>query len=131
MLSVFLACDDLYESARVFTKKLGWALEFQTPPDSGDPLACVSLGDAQVMLGAASEEWLPAASRDHRGAGVTVYVRLNSADHIADVYAKHAAAGVTTSELADRPWGERAFDAVIAGYRFLFAAPGAEADARE
>jgi hypothetical protein len=26
MLSVFLACDDLYESARFFTQVLGWEL---------------------------------------------------------------------------------------------------------
>jgi catechol 2,3-dioxygenase-like lactoylglutathione lyase family enzyme len=123
MLSVFLACDDLHESARFFTETLGWELEFATPPDSGDPLACVRLGDAQVMLGPAEERWLPAASRDHRGAGVTVYVNLGSGHDIAAIYARHASGGVTTSELAARPWGEQAFDAVIDGYRFLIAAP--------
>jgi hypothetical protein len=30
---------------------------------------------------------------------------------------------VTTSVIADRPWSERAFDAVIEGYRFLIATP--------
>jgi len=126
MLSVFLACDDLYATARFFTEELGWRLEFQTPPDSGDPLACVSLGGAQVMLGTADERWLPAGSRAHRGAGVTVYVTLG-ADvdiDIAGVWRRHDAAGVTTSELTDRPWGVRAFDAVIEGYRFLVAGPG-------
>lgn len=124
MLSVFLACDDLYAAARFFVTELGWRLEFQTPPDSGDPLACVSLGGAQVMLGSAEEQWLPAAARPHRGAGVTVYVTLGADVDIEDVWRQHAAAGVTTSELSYRPWGERAFDAVIEGYRFLISAPG-------
>lgn len=123
MLSVFLACDDPYESAKFFNETLGWELKFSTPHDSGDPLACVSLGDAEIMLGPAGECWLPTASADHRGAGVTVYVRLGAAHDIAAIYAKHAKAGVTTSVVADRPWGERAFDAVIEGYRFLIATP--------
>jgi catechol 2,3-dioxygenase-like lactoylglutathione lyase family enzyme len=124
VLSVFLACDDLYAAARFFTGELGWRLEFQTPPDSGDPLACVSLGGAQVLLGPAEERWLPAGSRAHRGAGVTVYVTLSADQGIEGVWRRHDAAGVTTSELSDRPWGERAFDAVIEGYRFLISAPG-------
>jgi uncharacterized glyoxalase superfamily protein PhnB len=123
MLSVFLACDDPYESAKLFTETLGWKLEFATPPDSGDPLASVSLGDARVMLGSAEERWLPAASREHRGVGVTVYVTLDPQHDIRAIWEKHAAGGVAVSELSDRPWGERAFDAVIEGYRFLIAAP--------
>jgi len=124
MLSVFLACDDLYAAARFFTGGLGWRLEFQTPPDSGDPLACVSLGGAQVMLGTAEERWLPAASRLHRGAGVTVYVTLSADEDIEGVWRRHDAAGVTTSELTERPWGVLAFDAELEGYRFLIAGPG-------
>lgn len=126
MLRVFLACDDLYGSAMFFTKTLGWELKFSTPPGSGDPLGCVGLGDAEIMLGPAEDRWLPVASRDHRGAGVTVYVSLPPEYEIDAIYAQHAKAGVTTSELAERPWGERAFDAVIAGYRFLIAAPSTQ-----
>jgi hypothetical protein len=37
------------------------------------------------------------------------------------VHARHAAAGVVTQALSQRPWGEFAFDAVIAGYRFIIA----------
>lgn len=88
MLSVFLACDDPYESARFFVEELGWRLAFATPPEGDDRMACVALGDAEVMLGTAEEQYLAAGSREHRGAGVTVYM---------------------------------AFDAVIAGYRFLIA----------
>lgn len=121
---MFLACDDVHDAALFFVGSLGWRLEFETHPDHGDQLACVALGDAQVMLGPAEERWLPAAAREYRGAGVTVYVALSDGDGIGEVYRRHAAAGVTTSELAVRSWGERAFDAVIAGYRFLIAAPG-------
>jgi hypothetical protein len=119
VLSVFLACDDPYQTARLMTDELGWLLEFATPADSDDRLACVSLGGAQVMLGAAEEAWLPAASREHRGAGVTVYVRLPLTNDIIAVHDRHAAAEVVTQPLSQRPWGELAFDAVIAGYRFL------------
>jgi hypothetical protein len=119
VLSVFLACDDPYETARLMTEQLGWQLVFATPADSGDKLACVSLGGAEVRLGTANERSLPAAGRDHRGAGVTVYIRLPETCDISAVHARHAAAGVVTVPLAQRPWGELAFDALIAGYRFL------------
>jgi hypothetical protein len=120
VLSVFLACDDPYQVAQLMTNQLGWRLEFATPPASDDRLACVSLSeDAQVMLGTADEQYLAAASRQHRGAGVTVYIRLPQSEDIAIVYERHAAGGVVTEPLSKRPWGELAFDAVIAGYRFL------------
>lgn len=119
MLSVFLACDDPYATAEEMTGKLGWHLEFATPRESDDKMARVSLGDAEVMLGTADERWLAAASRDHRGAGVTVYIGLSNEADIAEVHARHAAAGVVTAPLSQRPWGKQAFDARIAGYRFL------------
>jgi uncharacterized glyoxalase superfamily protein PhnB len=121
MISVFLACDDPYATADHMTSALGWQLEFATPPESDDKMARVQLGDAEVMLGLADEEYLAAASRDHRGAGVTVYIRLPESLDIDAVHARHAAAGVVTGPLGLRPWGERAFDAQIAGYRFLIA----------
>jgi catechol 2,3-dioxygenase-like lactoylglutathione lyase family enzyme len=119
VLSVFLACDDPYAAADFMTERLGWRLVFATPRDSDDRLACVSLGDAEVMLGTAAEEFLSAASRQHRGAGVTVYVRLPATEDIAAAHTRHASAGVVTAPLALRPWGEQAFDAVICGYRYL------------
>ncbi len=121
MLSVFLACDNPHETAAQMTEQLGWHFEFATPGDSQDKLVCVSLGGAQVRLGTADERFLPAGSRDHRGAGVTIYIRLRATDDITTVHARHAAAGVVTAPLSQRPWGELAFDAVIAGYRFLIA----------
>jgi catechol 2,3-dioxygenase-like lactoylglutathione lyase family enzyme len=119
VLSVFLACDDPYATASLLTDTMGWRLEFATPRQSDDRLACVSLGGAEVMLGTAEEQWLPTASREHRGAGVTVYIRLPPGADIAAVHARHAAAGVVTRPLRQREWGEAAFDAEIAGYRFL------------
>ena len=50
MLIPILATDDPYAAAAAFTDS-GWSLAFSTPPDSGDPLACVGLAGAQVMLG--------------------------------------------------------------------------------
>jgi uncharacterized glyoxalase superfamily protein PhnB len=121
VLSCFLACDDPYATASFMTDILGWRLEFASPRDSGDKMAVVRLADADVMLGTAAEQFLPAASRDHRGAGVTVYIRLPAGSDIEAVHRRHAAAGVVTTPLGVRPWGEEAFDAVIAGYRFLIA----------
>lgn len=126
MLSVFLACDDPYETARLCTDKLGWRLVFATPPESDDKLACVALGDAEIMLGTAAEQFLASRSRGHRGAGVSVYVRLPAAEDIEAIHQRHAAAGVVTAELSKRPWGEAGFDAVIAGYRFLITQEASE-----
>lgn len=103
------------------TGSLGWRLVFATPSDSDDRLACVGIGDAEVMLGTADEEFLPSASRDHRGAGVTVYILLPPGEDIGAIHAGHAKAGVVTAPLMPRPWGVRAFNAVIGGYHFLIA----------
>jgi catechol 2,3-dioxygenase-like lactoylglutathione lyase family enzyme len=119
MLSVILACDDPYETARFMTGTLGWRLVFATPSDSDDKIACVGLGDAEVMLGTAEQEYLPAGSREHRGAGVMVYVQLPATEEIAAVHDGHARAGVVTTPLTPRPWGVAAFNALIDGYRFL------------
>ena len=100
------------------TSQLGWTQDFATPEDSGDKLVGVSLDGARVMLGPAGERWLPAASRAHRGAGVTVFIELTSAADIDAIHDKHAAAGVVTGALSERPFGARAFDAVIGGYKF-------------
>lgn len=121
MLSVILACDDPYLAADFFVDRLGWRLVFATPADSADRLACVELGGEQVMLGTAEEEFLAAAARPHRGAGVEVYVRLPEAVQIEEVHQRHAAAGVVTRPLAAREWGEVAFQFEAGGYRFLVA----------
>lgn|GEM_PF-866388 len=121
MLSVILSCDDLYAAADFFTDRLGWQLVFSTPPESDDPMAAVALGDATVMLGPAFEDFLPSRSRDHRGAGVQVFVTLPASEDIEVVHRRHEAAGVVTKPLSARPWGRRAFNAELFGYRFLVA----------
>ncbi len=124
MLSVILACDDLYAAADYFVEPLGWTLVFATPPESDDTLACVQLGDAQVMLGTAVDEFLAPPARQHRGAGVAIYLTLREEDDIDAIHGRHLEAGVVTSELSQRPWGPRAFGAEILGYRFLVAEGG-------
>jgi uncharacterized glyoxalase superfamily protein PhnB len=89
------------------TSQLGWTQDFATPEDSGDKLVAVSLDGARVMLGPADERWLPPASRDHRGAGVTVFIELSSAADIDAIHDKHAAGGVVTVAPSDRPFGAR------------------------
>lgn len=118
---MILACDDPYRAADVFVGQLGWRLVFRTPDASDDRLACVGLGDAEVMLGTTDEQFLAPAAREHRGAGVEVYIRLPAAVDIDTVHARHTAAGVVTQTLRTQQWGERAFHAEIVGYRFLIA----------
>lgn len=67
MLTPILATDDPYQAVKAFVSA-GWSLAFQTPPDSGDPLACVALAGSQVMLGTSLPQFLPADSRAHKGA---------------------------------------------------------------
>lgn len=122
MLTPILATDDPYEAAAV-SVTAGWSLVFQTPPDSGDPLACVALAGAQLMLGTSLPEFLPAESRAHKGAGVEFHVTVPGTD-IGAVYEAHRRHAESVTELADQPWGEQAFHAVLCGYRFLIAAGG-------
>ena len=49
-------------------------------------------------------------------------------DRSAWLAAEFAAGGVVTQPLSQRPWGELAFDAVIAGYRFLISQEPASGD---
>ena len=122
MLTPILATDDPYEAAAVFVKA-GWSLVFQTPQDSGDPLACVALAGAQVMLATSLPEFLPPESQAHKGAGVEFHVTVPDAD-IGAVYEAHRQQAESVTELAGQPWGEQAFHAVLLGYRFLIAAGG-------
>jgi hypothetical protein len=73
------------------------------------------------MLGTSLPAFLPPERRDHKGAGVEFHVTV-PAWTIQLVYEAHKKHAESTSELALRPWGELAFHAVLAGYRFLIAA---------
>lgn len=120
MLSPILATDDPYVAAAAFIDA-GWSLVFSTPPDSGDPLACVGLAGAQVMLGTALPQFLDGESRAHKGAGVEFHVTV-PANEIDEIFAAHKAHADSATDLVVQPWGERAFHAVLFGYRFLIAA---------
>ena len=120
MLTPILATDDPYQAAEVFVKA-GWSLVFQTPRDSGDPLACVALAGARLMLGTSLPQFLPAESRAHKGAGVEFHLTVPSED-IGAVHEAHRQHAESVTGLALQPWGEQAFHAVLLGYRFLIAA---------
>jgi hypothetical protein len=120
VLTPILATDDPYQAAAAFARA-GWSVVFETPADSGDPLACVALAGAQVLLGTSGPTFLPPESRQHKGAGVEFHVTVPAAD-IGKVHEAHRAHAESATELAVQPWGETAFHATLLGYRFLIAA---------
>ena len=115
MLTPILATSDPYTAADEFVAN-GWTLAYATPKDSGDPMAVVELHGGQVMLGVDSEQFLPAAARDHRGAGVQLYVEV-PADVIEKIHAAHQEPG----PIEQRPWGVRSFVVRLAAYNFMIA----------
>ncbi len=129
MLTPILATEDPYRTAAIFCRA-GWQLEFETPPDSGDPLACVSLAGSRVLLGTSEPQFLAENERPFRGAGVEFHIDVPWVE-IAAIHRAHQAVDPSTSPLEDRSWGERAFHTTLGGYRFLIASPltdSAEAD---
>ena len=121
MLTPILATEDPYRAAAIFTRA-GWQLEFETPPDSGDPLACVSLAGSKVLLGTAEPQFLADEARPFRGAGVEFHLDVPWRE-IEAIHAAHQGVDPSASALEDRSWGERAFHTTLAGYRFLIASP--------
>lgn len=103
MLTPILATDDPYQAAADFVKA-GWSLIFQTPRDSGDPLACVGLAGAQLMLGTSLPQFLPAQSRAHKGAGVEFHLTVPSED-IEAVHEAHRAGRPNPSPTLPRSHG--------------------------
>jgi hypothetical protein len=122
VLTPILATDDPYQSAAVFVSA-GWSLVFQTPEDSGDPLAVVELAGARLMLGTSLPQFLPAESRPHKGAGVEFHLTV-PADDVTTVFEGHREHAESVTDLTAQPWGELAFHAVLLGYKFLIAADG-------
>jgi hypothetical protein len=121
VLTPILATEDPYRTAAVFCRA-GWQLEFETPPDSGDPLTCVSLAGSKVLLGTSEPQFLAQEARPFRGAGVEFHVDVPMGE-IEAIHLAHQAVDPSASALEDRPWGERAFHATLGGYRFLIASP--------
>jgi hypothetical protein len=121
VLTPILATEDPYRTAAIFTRA-GWQLEFETPPDSGDPLACVSLAGSKVLLGTAEPQFLTEEARPFRGAGVEFHLDVPWRA-IEAIHAAHRAVDSSATALEDRPWGERAFHTTLGGYRFLIASP--------
>ncbi len=119
-LSVILATHNPFESKEEFLKA-GWEFLFETPEDSDDRLAIVRLGDAQVMLGIDSKEFLPDGAGDFKGAGIDIYVEFRENGIIGTVYKNHVMAGAAIEKLEPKPWGVKAFHARICGYKFLLA----------
>ena len=113
VLTPILATDDPYQAAADFVKA-GWSLIFQTPRDSGDPLACVGLAGAQPMLGTSLPQFVPAQSRAHKGAGVEFHLTVPSED-IEAVHEAHRWHAESVTNLAPQPCGERAFHAMLLG----------------
>jgi len=121
VLTPILATEDPYRTAAIFCRA-GWQLEFETPPDSGDPLACVSLAGAKVLLGTSEQQFLDREARAFRGAGVEFHVDVPW-EEIEAIHLAHQAVDPSASALEDRAWGERAFHVTLGGYRFLIASP--------
>ncbi len=120
MFSVILATTNTHTEKNQFLSAK-WTLISETPQESDDQLAIVRLGDATVLLGTDSPEFLPAESRNHKGAGIDMYIELEKEGEIEEVHANHLKAGLTGEKFTRMPWGVRAFHARICGYSFLIA----------
>jgi hypothetical protein len=130
MLTPILATDDPYRAAAVFVNA-GWSVVFQTPSEGGDPLTCVALAGARLMLGTSLPQFLPAGSLAHKGTGVEFHLTVPE-DDIGALFDAHRQHADSVTDLARQPWGELAFHAVLLGYKFLIAAdaPGRSSAAR-
>jgi hypothetical protein len=105
VLTPILATEEPYEAAAVFIKA-GWALVFETPRDSRDPLACVALAGARLMLGTSLPQFLPVNSRAHKGAGVEFHVTVPS-EEISAVYGRTASTPNPSPTLPCSHWVSR------------------------
>jgi hypothetical protein len=124
VLTPILATDDPYQAAADFVKA-GWSLIFQTPRDSGDPARLRRPGrcpaDARHLIAAVPARPKPRA----QGRRVEFHLTVPSED-IEAVHDAHLRHAESVTDLAQQPWGERAFHAVLLGYRFLIAAERAD-----
>ena len=117
MIRPILACIDPYETAKEFAAA-GWNVDFSQPPESGDPLVGVSLGDNSVLLGI-TDGYVADNQLSHIGSGVEIYMTV-PAEQIQRLYENHLA--LKPTKLTVQLWGDMAFEVRIGGYRFMIAA---------
>lgn len=117
MIRPILACPDPYKAAEEFAAA-GWNIDFSQSPESGDPLVGVSLCGNYVLLGV-TNGYVPDDQLPHIGCGVEIYMTV-PADRIQRLYENHLM--LKPTELSVQPWGDKAFEVRIGGYRFMIAA---------
>ena len=115
MIRPIIATKNPYDTAAEF-QKCGWNIDFQTPPDGGDPLSGVSLFGNKLLLGTMDEKYVAAEAIPFVGAGVEIHIII-PADDIQKVYDNHIC--VNPSKLEQQPWGEIGFRFEIHGYKFM------------
>lgn len=124
MLSPILACVDVARAIDYYTQKLSFSVAFSLPSSTtGEPeFACVTLGDAEILLGV-TEGFVDPADLDKRGIGIQIYVTLPDSVSIDDIYARAQEQGASiTKAIATRDWGERSFNVRdLDGYNLMIA----------
>ena len=121
MIKPILACQDPYETGRAF-QSAGWTLDFSQPPESGDPLVGVSLHGNALLLGV-TEGYVPKEELTYLGCGVVLYLTVPDAA-LEGVHESHQAFHPT--EIETQPWGDRAFEVTVAGWRLMIAGTSPE-----
>ncbi len=95
----------------------GWELDFSNPPDSGDPLAGVSLLGNALLLGI-TDGYVPENKLADIGCGVELYLTVPQ-KQLEQVYQNHLC--FNPAELKRQPWGDMAFEFQMEGFRFMIA----------
>lgn len=121
MLRPILACQDPYETGRAF-QSAGWTLDFSQPPESGDPLVGVSLYGNALLLGV-TEGYVSEAGLPFLGCGVVLYLTVPDTA-LEAVHEDHRA--FQPAEIKTQPWGDRAFEVTVAGWRLMIAGSRSE-----
>lgn len=121
MIRPILACQDPYETGRTF-RSAGWTLDFTQPPESGDPLVGVSLYGNALLLGV-TEGYVAKEELPFLGCGVELYLTVPE-DALEAVHASHRA--LCPTEIEAQPWGDRAFEVTVAGWRLMIAGSSPE-----
>ena len=116
MIRPILACQDPYEAGRAF-QSAGWTLDFSQPPESGDPLVGVSLYGSALLLGV-TEGYVSEVELPFLGCGVVLYLTVPDAA-LEAIHESHRA--FRPAEIKTQPWGDRAFEVTVAGWRLMIA----------